>query len=78
MVAYRSNVLPFAGELEWVAITGVKCATPSQPIAVSKNTSHPELSKRLMEFLSTQESRQRFEKLGFGWELKEVEQKAIR
>jgi molybdate transport system substrate-binding protein len=73
VVAYRSNVLPFADELEAIPITGIKCATPAQPIAISKSTTHPELSKRLMEFLRAQESRERFEKMGFGWEVKEVE-----
>jgi molybdate transport system substrate-binding protein len=68
VVAYRSNVLPFAGELDAIPITSVKCAKPSQPIAVSKNSSHPELSERLMQFLREEKSRERFEKSGFGWE----------
>ena len=71
VVAYRTNVAPFP-DLEYIPIDGVKCAMPSQPIAVSKSTTHPELSKRLVEFLSQKESRERFEKSGFGWELKEV------
>jgi ABC-type molybdate transport system substrate-binding protein len=75
VVAYRSNVAPFADELDGIPITGVKCATPSQPIAVSKSSTHPELSRRLTEYLQTAESRARFEKLGFGWEVKEVEKK---
>jgi len=75
VVAYRSNVAPFADELDGIPITGVKCATPSQPIAVSKNSAHPELSRKLMEYLQTADSRARFEKLGFGWEVKEVNAK---
>jgi molybdate transport system substrate-binding protein len=73
VVAYRSNVTAFKDELDWTPITEVRCATPSQPIAVSKNSTHPEISKRLMDYLRTAESRERFEKLGFGWEVKEVE-----
>jgi molybdenum ABC transporter molybdate-binding protein len=71
VIAYRSNLIPNTDMLEGVPIEGIPCATPSQPIAVSKGSAHPELSKRLMEFLQTAESRQRFEKLGFGWEIVE-------
>ncbi len=72
VVAYRSNMYGFEAELEGTPITGIPCATPSQPIAISKNSAHPQLSKHLMEYLSTAQSRGRFEELGFGWELKEV------
>lgn len=70
VVAYRSNVLPYQNELEGTPITGIPCATPAQPLAVSKSSTHPELSRRLMEFLQTEESRRRFEDTGFGWEVK--------
>lgn len=70
VVAYRSNVLPYEKDIEGIPITGIPCATPSQPLAVSKSSTHPELSRRLMEFLQTEESRRRFEESGFGWELK--------
>ena len=73
VIAYRSNIKEFLNEVEGIPIEGIKCATPSQPIAISKNTAHPEISKRLMEYLRTEESRERFESLGFGWEVKEVE-----
>jgi len=72
VIAYRTNIAPFLEDLEGFPIEGIKCATPTQPIAVSKSTSYPEMSKRLMDFLKTQESRQRFEKLGFGWEVQEA------
>jgi molybdenum ABC transporter molybdate-binding protein len=71
VVAYRSNISQFADELEGIPITDVKCATPSQPIAVSKNSAHPDLSRRLTEYLLRAESRDRFEKLGFGWDVTE-------
>ena len=73
VVAYRSNVAPYTDELEGIPITGIQCATPQQPIAVSKNSTYPELSRRLMEFLQNEDSRQRFESKGFGWEVKEGE-----
>ncbi len=78
VVAYRSNLLdPKTGqnyqELEGTPITGIPCATPSQPVAVGKSSAHPEMSRKLMEFLQTVESRDRFERLGFGWEVKAVE-----
>jgi molybdenum ABC transporter molybdate-binding protein len=72
VVAYRSNILPYPDKVDGIPITGIPCATPAQPIAVSKSSQYPELSRRLMDFLQTDESRQRFEKLGFGWEVKEA------
>ncbi len=79
VVAYRSNILPYQDKVEGIPIPtkidgqDIKCATPAQPIAVSRNSKYPELSRRLTEFLQSRESQQRFEKLGFGWELKEIE-----
>ncbi len=73
VIAYRSNIAPYPDKVDGIPINDVPCAKPSQPIAVAKSSKHPELSMRLMEFLQTRESRQRFEKLGFGWEVKEVE-----
>ncbi|MBI1831643.1 MAG: molybdate ABC transporter substrate-binding protein, partial [Planctomycetes bacterium] len=70
VIAYRSNVAPF-DDIEGTPIEGVKCATASQPIAISKTSANAKVSQRLMEFLRTPESRERFEKLGFGWEVKE-------
>jgi molybdenum ABC transporter molybdate-binding protein len=75
VVAYRSNVTPFASELEGIPISVEEspCAAPHQPVAISKNTAYPELSRKLMDYLRSEQSRQRFENLGFGWEVKEVE-----
>ncbi len=70
VVAYRSNVAPFADELLGIPITGIPCAAPLQPVAVGRNSAHPELTQRLMQALQTAESKERFEKLGFGWETK--------
>src|SRR5207237_1048747 len=68
VVAYRSNVIPFASELDAIPVTGIPCASPQQPLAVSRTTINPELSQRLKEALQSAESKQRFEKLGFGWQ----------
>lgn len=69
-IVYRSNVAPF-DDIEGTPIEGVQCATALQPIAVSKTSANALVCQRLMDFLRTPESRQRFEKLGFGWEVKE-------
>ncbi|HZZ80134.1 MAG TPA: extracellular solute-binding protein [Gemmataceae bacterium] len=73
VVAYRSNIIPYTDKVEGIPIEGIACALPQQPIAVARSSKHPELSRRLAEFLQTRESRERFEKFGFGWEVKEVE-----
>ena len=68
VVVYRSNVVPFENELEGIPVTGIPCAAPHQPLAVSKSTAQRELSERLKNKLQSAESKQRFEKLGFGWQ----------
>ena len=42
-------------------------ATATQPIAVSKNTRYPQIMARLIESITTAQSRQRFENVGFEW-----------
>jgi molybdate transport system substrate-binding protein len=69
VVAYRSNVVPF-DDIEGVPVTGIDCAAPLQPVAVAKDTAHPQLTRRLLEILQGPESRRRFENAGFRWELK--------
>lgn len=70
VVAYQSNVTPYAKDIDAVPVTGIACAAPEQPIAISKNCRYPQLARRLWLALQTDESRQRFEELGFGWEVK--------
>jgi len=60
--------VPFESELEGIPVTGIPCAAPQQPLAVSKTTASPELSERLKDALQSAESKERFEKLGFGWQ----------
>jgi molybdenum ABC transporter molybdate-binding protein len=68
VVAYRSNVVPFESELEGIPVTGIPCASPQQPLAVSKASANPELCRRLQKALQSAASKERFEKLGFGWQ----------
>ena len=70
VVAYISNVKPYEDDdLEAIKVEEVNCQ-PSQPIAISKSTAHPDVVKRLLRSLETAQSKDRFEKLGFGWEVK--------
>ncbi len=68
VIAYVSNVKPYDDNLDAIRVEEVNCA-PTQPIAVSKSTANPEAVKRLLKALETVQSKERFEKLGFGWEL---------
>ena len=68
VVAYVSNVKPYSDELEAITVEEVNCA-PTQPLAPSKTTQHPELVQRLIKAIESAESKARFEKFGFGWEL---------
>lgn len=68
VIAYVSNVKPYEDKLDAIKVDEVNCA-PTQPIAISKTTAHPEVVKRLLKAIETAQSKERFEKLGFGWEL---------
>ena len=70
VVAYISNVKPYADELDAIPVTGIPCAAPQQPIAISKQTAHRHLAQRLLRVIRSAESQQRFEELGFSWEVK--------
>jgi len=69
VIAYISNVKPFEDMLDAILVQEGGCE-PLQPIAISKTTAHPEVVKRLIQAIESAESKSRFEKLGFGWELK--------
>jgi molybdate transport system substrate-binding protein len=70
VVAYQSNVTPYADNLDAIPVTGIPCAAPQQPIAIGKECRYPQLAGRLWAALQSPDSRRQFEKLGFGWELK--------
>ena len=54
-------------KLDAIPVTGVPCAAPEQPIAIAKGSTKQELAAKLIEYIRSAESRERFEKLGFGW-----------
>lgn len=67
VVCYRSNVNPNAETLDAVPVTGIPCAAPEQPVAIAKDSSNQELAAKLVEYIRSRESKERFEKNGFGW-----------
>jgi molybdate transport system substrate-binding protein len=67
VVCYVSNVTPNADRLDAVPVTGIPCASPEQPVAIAKGSASPELAARLIQSLRSAQSRDRFERLGFGW-----------
>jgi molybdenum ABC transporter molybdate-binding protein len=67
VVAYKSNVTPY-DDVEGIAVTGIPCAAPQQPVAISKDSAHRHLAERLLEAIGSRQSRRRFEDLGFRWE----------
>lgn len=68
-VVYRSNLNYAKDELEGIPVTGIDCAQPSQPVAIGRNTRFPHLMKRLQQELMSAPSRQRFEEVGFTWQM---------
>lgn len=71
-LVYRSNALAspvILNEHEIVELND-ELALAEQPFAVAKESAHPELMKRLGEFLATPEAKLRFQELGFEWKAK--------
>jgi len=68
VVAYISNVKPYTKDLEAIVVEEVNCA-PTQPLAASKTTQHPEIVRRLITAIESADSKDRFQRFGFGWEL---------
>jgi molybdate transport system substrate-binding protein len=67
VVCYVSNVTPNAAKLDAIPLTGIPCAAPEQPVAIAKGSAKQELAAKLIEYIRSAESRERFEKAGFGW-----------
>jgi molybdate transport system substrate-binding protein len=67
VVCYVSNVTPNADKLDAIPVTGIPCAAPEQPVAIAKGSAKQELAAKLIEYIQSAESRERFERLGFGW-----------
>ena len=68
VVAYKSNVMLFPDKLDGIPVTGIPCAAPHQPLAVSRTTASRELCEKLKTAIQSARSKERFEKLGFGWQ----------
>ncbi|WP_020469915.1 molybdate ABC transporter substrate-binding protein [Zavarzinella formosa] len=70
VVCYVSNVKPNEAKLDYVPVTGIPCAAPQQPVAIAKDSTKQAIAAKLIEYLRTAESKERFLELGFGWEWK--------
>lgn len=67
VVCYVSNVVPNPDKIEGIPVLGIPCSTAEQPVAVARGSTNPALAEKLVLALKSAESRQRFERLGFGW-----------
>ena len=67
VIAYVSNAVEAADELEAIAIKDIPCAVAVQPVAVGKDSAYKQLTGRLLDALRSPESRRRFEAYGFHW-----------
>ncbi len=65
-VAYVSNAVPAADQLEAIAID-IPCALAVQPIAAGKGSKYRQLTGRLTAAIRSAESQRRFEANGFHW-----------
>lgn len=66
-IVYRANCNYIGTEAEIVPIDE-PAARALQPIAIQRQTKHPQLADRLMEAILSTRSRRRFEQSGFRWE----------
>ena len=66
-LVYEANIRHMKDRFATVPLQPQR-ALAVQNVAASKTTPYPRLSKRLMEQLTSQTSRRRFEQLGFNWE----------
>ncbi len=68
VICYVSNVKPNGDKLDYIPVTGIPCAAPQQPVAIARDSTKQKLAAKLVEYLRTAESKERFLELGFGWE----------
>ena len=66
-LVYEANIQHMKDRFATVPLKP-KRALAVQNVAARKTTPYPRLAKRLMEYLTSQTSRRRFEQLGFNWE----------
>ncbi len=67
VIAYVSNAAAAGDQLEAIPID-IPCAVAVQPMAASKASNYPQLTRRLMDALRSTSSRERFEANGFHWQ----------
>ena len=73
VIVYEANCNFVGDEAEIVRIDHPS-AYAIQPFAVHQDTKFPALTARLLEFVSSARSRERFEKTGFDWQASEAVQ----
>lgn len=68
-VVYRSNALANPDNARFYELVPIADADAiaTQPFAVSKSASHPQLTRRLFDAITEAAPRQRFDDLGFDW-----------
>ncbi len=66
VIAYVSNAVPAAEQLEAIAID-IPCALAVQPVAAGKDSQYRQLTGRLALALRSVGSQERFEANGFRW-----------
>jgi molybdate transport system substrate-binding protein len=66
VIAYISNATPARDELDAIPID-IPCAYAVQPVALAREAKHKQIASRLLEALTSQPSRERFESNGFRW-----------
>lgn len=68
-IAYKSNVMSAAENLQELDMVEISLpeANATQPFAISKQSSHKQLLRRLLETIVAEPSQRRFEEIGFDW-----------
>lgn len=67
-VAYLSNAAGASEFLDAIRIQGIECSVATQPWAVAKESSYPNLASRLFQRICSTESQDIFAAEGFSWQ----------
>jgi ABC-type molybdate transport system substrate-binding protein len=65
-LVYEANIQHLKQKFDYVPIKPAR-AQAVQNIAANKNTAYPQLARRLMQHITSDTSKRRFEQLGFQW-----------
>ncbi len=68
VIVYISNAAAAGDKVEAMAID-VPCATAIQPMGVGKESQYKNLMGRLMDQIKSEDSKRRFQAMGFGWKV---------